>query len=120
MANNDHLIPFFTNLLNLAKEVYAKATKEKPEIMRIWATLLSILKDGLSTPELQSLADIKQEVEAFINNCEDACLASTELKKLFVRLVEFKHSLKDEVCDEAKEIYEKIHNFFKCCNPQEK
>lgn len=119
MTNHDNLLPFFTNLLNLAKEIYSKATKDKPEMMRIWASILSILKDSLTTPELQSLTDLKQEVESFIKSCEDACLASTELKKLFVKLVEFKHSLKEDVCDEAKDIYEKIHNFFKCCQQGE-
>lgn len=120
MTNHDNLVPFFTNLLNLGKDVYAKSSKEKPEMMRMWAVVLSILKDALSTPELQSLTEVKQEIETFITKCEDACLASIELKKLFVKLVEFQHSLKNEACSEAKEIYEKIHNFFKCCTGGEK
>lgn len=119
MTNHDNLLPFFTNLLNLAKEIHSKATKEKPEMMRVWASILSILKDSVTTPELQSLPDLKQEFEGFIKSCEDACLASTQLKRLFVKLVEFKHSLKEDVCDEAKDIYEKIHNFFKCCQQGE-
>lgn len=120
MVQNDHLIPFFTNLLNLAKDVYTKASKERPELMRMWATVLSLLKDALTTPELQSLPEVKKEIKDFIDNCEEACLASTELKKLFGRLGKFKHSLKYECCSEAHEVHEKIHNFFKCYTGGEK
>lgn len=111
---HEHLVPFFTQLFSLGKEVYSLASKDRPEVMRIWAQVLKALKEALSTPELQSLTEIKRDIENWVNSCENVCLTSPELKKMFTTLSELKNSLKEETFEEAKDIYEKINKFF-CC-----
>lgn len=101
---HEHLVPFFTQLFSLGKEVYSLASKDRPEVMRIWAQVLKALKEALSTPELQSLTEIKRDIENWVNSCENVCLTSPELKKMFTTLSELKNSLKEETFEEAKDI----------------
>lgn len=108
------LLPFFTNLLNFAKDIENKLCNEKPELTKIFSEVINVLREALKTAELEDLPELKKEVENYVSSHIKTFKTSPELQKVFTKLKEVKLFLKNHVLAEAKEFYDRLHSFFTC------